>query len=75
VEYQALMQKFGAAMEEITKHGTEVSVAAETIYEAATDGNDRLRYLVGEDAKAWAAMLAGMDGEHYFANMSAMFGL
>jgi hypothetical protein len=38
-------------------------------------GYDRLRYLVGEDAKALAAMLAGMDSEQYFANMSAMFGL
>lgn len=74
-EYQAMVQKFGAAIEEIWKHGTDVRVAAETIYQAATDGNDRLRYLVGEDAKAWAAMLAGMDGEQYFANMSALFDL
>ena len=74
-EYQAMVQKFGAAIEEIWKHGTEVHVAAETIYQSATDGTDRLRYLVGEDAKAWAAMLAGMDGEQYFANMSAIFGL
>ena len=73
--YQALMQKFGATMEELWKNGTEVAVAAETIYEAATDGSDRLRYLVGEDAKTWATMLASMDGEQYFANMSAMFGL
>jgi NADP-dependent 3-hydroxy acid dehydrogenase YdfG len=75
LEYQAMMQKFGAAMEEITKHGTEVGVAAETIYEAAIDGTDRFRYLVGDDAKEWAAMLAGMDGEQYFAKMSSMFGL
>ena len=26
VEYQAMMQKFGAGMEEITKHGTDVGV-------------------------------------------------
>jgi hypothetical protein len=69
------MQKFGAAMEELWKNGTEVAVASETIYEAATDGSDRLRYLVGEDAKAWAVMLAAMDGEQYFANMNGMFGL
>ncbi len=75
VEYRVLTQKFSVAIEEIAKHGTEVGVAAETIYEAATDGTDRLRYLVGDDAKAWAAMLAGMDEEQYFANMSAMFGL
>jgi hypothetical protein len=75
VEYQALVQKFGAAMEEITKHGTQVGIAAEVIYEAATDGTDRLRYLVGDDAKAWAAMLADMDGEQYFANITTMFGL
>lgn len=75
VEYQGLMQKFGATMEEIAKHGTEVGVAAEAIYEAAIDGTDRFRYLVGDDAKEWAAMLAGMDGEQYFARMSSMFGL
>jgi NADP-dependent 3-hydroxy acid dehydrogenase YdfG len=75
VEYQGMVQKFGATFEEIVKHGTEVGVAAETIYEAATDGTDRLRYLVGDDAKEWAAMLAGMDGEQYFAKMSSMFGL
>jgi len=74
-EYQALVQKFGKAMEELWKNGTDVAVAAETIYEAATDGTGRLRYLVGEDAKSWAAMLAGMDGEQYFANMSGMFSL
>ena len=43
MEYQALVQKFGAAMEEVAKHGTQVGVSAETIYEAATDGTDRLR--------------------------------
>lgn len=75
VEYQALVRKFGAAMEEVTRHGTQVGVAVETIYEAATDGTDQLRYLVGDDAKAFAAMLAGMDGEQYFANMSTIFGL
>jgi NADP-dependent 3-hydroxy acid dehydrogenase YdfG len=74
-EYQSLVQKFRAALEQIIKNGTEVGVAAEMIYEAATDGSDRLRYLVGEDAKALAAMLAGMDGEQYFANISGMFGL
>ena len=74
-EYQALVRKYGAAIEQITRNGTSVSVAAETIYEAATDGTDRLRYLVGEDAKSWAAMLAGLDGEQYFANMSRIFGL
>jgi len=75
VEYQAMMQRFGATMEEITKPGTELGVAAEAIYEAATDGTDRLRYLIGDDAKGWAAMLAGMAGEQDFANMSAIFKL
>jgi NADP-dependent 3-hydroxy acid dehydrogenase YdfG len=74
-EYQPMIGKFGAAMEEVKKGGTNVSVVAETIYTAATDGTDRLRYLVGEDAKGWAAQLAAMDGENYFAHMSAMFGL
>ncbi len=75
VEYQPVVQKFGATMGEIAKNGTPVGAAAEAIYDAATDGTDRLRYLVGEDAKAFAAMLAGMDAEQYFANMAAIFGL
>ena len=75
LEYQPLVEKFGAKFEEIRKHGTAVGVAAETIYEAATDGTDRLRYLVGDDARQFAAMLASMDGEEYFANMSGLFGL
>jgi len=75
VEYRAIVQKFGANIEEFTKNGTAVGVAAETIYEAATDGTDRLRYLIGDDAKSWAAMLASMDGEQYFANMSGIFRL
>ena len=74
-EYQPLVGKFAASMEEVKKGGTEVGVVAETIYTAATDGTDRLRYLVGEDAKSWAAQLAGIDGEQYFAHMTAMFGL
>ena len=74
-EYQPLVGKFAASMEEVKKGGTEVGAVAETIYTAATDGTDRLRYLVGEDAKTWAAQLAGIDGEQYFAHMTAMFGL
>ena len=74
-EYQPLVGKFAATFEEIRKGGTQVGVVAETIYTAATDGTDRLRYLVGEDAKTWAAQLAAMDGENYFSHMSAVFGL
>ena len=62
-------------MEEIKKGGTEVGVVAETIYAAATDGTDRLRYLVGEDAKAFATQLASVDGEDNFAHMTTMFRL
>jgi len=74
-EYQPLVGKFAAAMEEIRTGGTEVGVVAETIYTAATDGTDTLRYLVGDDAKSWAEQLAAMDPEHYLAHMSAVFGL
>ena len=74
-EYMPMVGKFAVAMEDVRKGGTEVGVAAETIYEAATDGSDRFRYLVGEDAKRWAAQLAGMDGEEYFAAASGMFGV
>jgi NADP-dependent 3-hydroxy acid dehydrogenase YdfG len=72
-EYQRLIGAFGTTMDQIWTQGTEVGVAAEAIYAAATDDSDQLRYLVGEDAKAYAADRARLNDEEYFAHMRKLF--
>ena len=43
-EYQDLVDKLFKTMESLTENASEASVVADVIYEAATDGTDRLRY-------------------------------
>lgn len=73
-EYQSLLGRFGAAMEEIVTKGAPASVAADVIYGAATDDTDQLRYLVGEDAKQFAADRASMNDDVYFRHLRQMVG-
>ncbi len=75
VEYQKLIGLFGVAMEQVWTQGTEVGVAAEAIYAAATDESERLRYLVGADAEIFAADRARLDDGAHYPHMRAMFGL
>jgi NADP-dependent 3-hydroxy acid dehydrogenase YdfG len=75
VEYQGMIGQFGATMAQVSAQGTAVDVCAEAIYEAATDESDRLRYLVGEDAKMFAAERASMDDEAYYPHMRKVFGM
>jgi NAD(P)-dependent dehydrogenase (short-subunit alcohol dehydrogenase family) len=48
--YQEWVEKMFAAFSE--DHFTPADQIAAVVYEAATDGNDKLRYVAGEDAKA-----------------------
>jgi NADP-dependent 3-hydroxy acid dehydrogenase YdfG len=73
-KYQKLIGAFGTIMNQIWTQGTEVGVAAEAIYAAATDESDQLRYLVGEDAKVFAADRAQMGDEEYFAHVRKLLG-
>ena len=43
-EYQDLVDKLFKTMKSLTENASEASVVADVIYEAATDGTDRLRY-------------------------------
>ena len=51
------------------------SVCAEVIYEAATDGTDKIRYTAGYDAEAFLAMRTGKTDEEYIAFIKQQFGL
>jgi NAD(P)-dependent dehydrogenase (short-subunit alcohol dehydrogenase family) len=50
-DYKSVMQKMGSAFERFTRNPNPPEIVAATIFKAATDPSDRLRYLVGADAK------------------------
>lgn len=73
--YDALIQKVFRAFE---KRGGRYSTGeqiAEVIYEAATDGTDRLRYVTGEDAKHLYAQWQAMSNEDFLAMIEQGYGL
>jgi NAD(P)-dependent dehydrogenase (short-subunit alcohol dehydrogenase family) len=52
--YTGLMEKVSAARKRLTRNPSTPELVAATIFDAASDPSDRLRYLVGGDAKtAW----------------------
>ncbi len=50
-EYQHMIKGLFAIMPKMSENASSANLVAEVIYEAATDGTDTLRYVVGEDAK------------------------
>jgi NAD(P)-dependent dehydrogenase (short-subunit alcohol dehydrogenase family) len=50
-DYTSLMEKVGAARERFTRNPSAPELVAAAIFKAANDPGDRLRYLVGADAK------------------------
>jgi NAD(P)-dependent dehydrogenase (short-subunit alcohol dehydrogenase family) len=74
-EYQPIAQKILSGMPEFFKNASPASVAAEVIFEAATDGKDQLRYTAGEDAKAIIAQRRELDDTTFMAGMKTQFGI
>ncbi|MDO5624729.1 MAG: SDR family oxidoreductase [Pseudomonadota bacterium] len=68
--YVAAFNRRFAAMHEGIATASQV---AETIYTAATDGQDTLRYVVGEDAKGWIAERTRMNDSGHTQHMRAFF--
>lgn len=58
-----------------SREASQPIVVAEVIYEAVTDGTDKLRYPAGEDAHATMAQRAATDDETFVAGIKARFGL
>ncbi|WPV64755.1 SDR family oxidoreductase [Chitinophaga sp. LS1] len=64
-DYDAFVQGFLNLWGSKTMERTTATQVAEVIYEAATDGTSRLRYLAGEDAKAFMQVrMSGEEGYH-----------
>lgn len=74
-EYQSLVEKVNEGMPAFFENASPASVVAEVIYEAATDGTNRLRYTAGEDARDIVAQRKEADDETFFRGIKSLFKL
>jgi len=74
-EYQPLVQALLSALGPMAENASPPELIAETIYTAATDGADRLRYEAGADAEALLAARRAADDGAFLGNMRSQFGL
>ena len=73
--YSALVAQMLAALRDPATTATHATAEqiAEVVYEAATDGKDQLRYVAGEDAKAFYAKRQALGGETFRKAVEKMF--
>lgn len=55
-EYQNIVTKIMTAFPQMIKNASTTAVVTKVIYQAATDGTSRLRYMAGKDAKLYSFM-------------------
>ncbi len=72
-EYQKLVEAFQAAQAQ-QDTGDEPEVVAEVVYQAATDGTDRLRYPAGPYAAQLIATRAAVDDATFIGGVKQQFG-
>jgi NAD(P)-dependent dehydrogenase (short-subunit alcohol dehydrogenase family) len=70
--YEELAGKFFAAISNPAGVVSTSEQIAEVVYEAATDGTDTLRYVCGEDAKAWYAQRLAVGDEAFRKDIRQM---
>ena len=75
VEYQELVGKLFSSLQPILENACDPMVVANVIYEAATDGTDKLRYTTGEDAKAIVANRKASDDKTFIQGIKDQFGI
>ncbi|AHF15280.1 SDR family oxidoreductase [Niabella soli] len=73
-EYQDFTDRVLKAFE-AGANGSEPVLVAETIYKAATDGTNQLRYIAGPDAEQIIAARKQMDDPEYLALIRSQYGL
>ena len=73
-EYQGTVGVMMGAMGPMMENAADPMVVAEVVYDAVTDGSDKLRYAAGEDAKEWLAGRAAADDETFRAGIKQQFG-
>ncbi|WP_426484348.1 SDR family oxidoreductase [Flavobacterium sp. 2] len=74
-EYQNMVGKVMEALPALFDTASPASLVAEVIYEAATDGTNKLRYHAGEDANVIIENRKQFDDETFIGGMKAQFGL
>ena len=73
-EYMKYVSAMRESMQQAGDQGSQPIVVAKTIYRAATDGSDQMRYIAGSDAEELIAARKAMDDGEYFAMMKAQMG-
>ena len=73
-EYTRQLDAFISAATGRSDGWSEPSVVSDAVWEAVTDGTDRIRYLAGEDAKQMWAGRQQMDDQAWVAMMGERFG-
>jgi NADP-dependent 3-hydroxy acid dehydrogenase YdfG len=71
-EYQNIVKKITLAMPRMVKNASPVSIVSKVIYDAATDGKNKLRYMVGNDAKLYN-LLNKLFGYNIIVSMNKRF--
>ena len=71
-EYQNIVHKITTAFPSMVKNASPASVVTHVIYEAATDGKSKLRYIAGKDAKLYAFLNKWL-GYQFIVNMNKKF--
>src|SRR5262245_26029805 len=72
--YDAFAQDYLAKMQNYPAAYTTEQEAAEAVFSAATDDDDRLRYPAGADTKLFSALRWTTSEEEYLGKMRKMFG-
>lgn len=71
-EYQNIVNRITTTLPQMVKNSSPASVVTEVIYEAATDGKSKLRYMAGKDAKMYN-FLNKMLGYNFIVKMNKRF--
>jgi NAD(P)-dependent dehydrogenase (short-subunit alcohol dehydrogenase family) len=74
-EYQGLMSRLVSMIGEVASNSVPPRIVAEKIYEAATDGTDRLRYPATPDAAALLEKRSKEDDDTFINGFKKQFGL
>jgi short-subunit dehydrogenase len=72
VEYQNIVTKIMTAFPSMMKNASSAKIVTTVIYEAATDGKNKLRYMAGNDAKLYA-FLNKWIGYNFIVGMNKRF--
>jgi short-subunit dehydrogenase len=71
-EYNNIVTKITNALPTMVKNASPASVVTEVIYEAATDGKNKLRYMAGKDTKLYN-LLNKWIGYNFIVSMNKKF--